>query len=84
MALGPELDSVKPWRWKLYFDVAANSTGNGVEAVLVFPKVQQIPVSVKLNFDCTNNVTKYEACIVDLQVALEFGKCCSLSSTWCF
>ena len=26
-----------------------------------------------MNFGCTNNVTEYEACIVDLQVALEFG-----------
>ena len=33
---------------------------------------QQIPVLVKLNFSCTNNVTEYEACIVGLQVALEF------------
>ena len=43
--------------------------------VLVSPKGQQIPVSVKLNFGCSNNVTKYEACIVGLQVALEFGTC---------
>ena len=72
MALEPQLDSVEPWRWKLYFDRATNSTGNGVEAVLVSPKGQQIPLSVKLNFDCTNNVTEYDACIVDLQVALAF------------
>ena len=57
---------------KLYFDGAANSTGNGVRVVLVSPKGQQIPISVKLNFDCTNNVMEYEACIVGLQVALEF------------
>ena len=41
--------------------------------VLVSPKGQQIPISVKLNFDCTNNVTEYKACIVSLQVAQEFG-----------
>ena len=73
MALEPVPDSVNAWRWKLYFDGATNSTGNGVGAILVSPKGQQIPVSIKLNFSCTNNVTKYEACIVDLQVALEFG-----------
>ena len=73
MALEPEADSVEPWRWKLYFDGASNSTGNGVGVVLVSLKDQQIPVSVKLNFDCTNNVKEYEACIVGLQVALEFG-----------
>jgi len=72
MALEPELNSVELWRWKLYFNGAANSTGNGVGVVLVSPKGQQIPVSIKLNFYCTNNVTKYEAYIVDLQVALEF------------
>ena len=71
MALEPKQDSVEPWHWKLYFDGVANSVGNGVEAVLVSPKGQQIPVSVKLNFDCTNNVTEYEVCIVSLQVALE-------------
>ena len=36
------------------------------------PKGQQILILVKLNFDCTNNVTEYEACIAGLQVALEF------------
>ena len=59
MALEPEADSVEPWRWKLYFDGASNSTGNEVGAILVSPKGQQIPVLVKLNFDCTNNVTEY-------------------------
>ena len=66
MALEPELDSVEPWRWKLYFDRATNSTGNGVVAVLVSPKGEQIPVSVKLNINCINNVIEYKACIVGL------------------
>ena len=43
--------------WNRYLDGAVNSTKNGVGGVLVSPKGQQIPVSVKLNFDCTNNVT---------------------------
>jgi len=68
-----ELRNVEPLLWKLYFDRATNSTGNGKGAVLVSSKGQKIPVSVKLNFDCTNNVTEYEACIVGLQVTLEFG-----------
>ena len=68
MVLEPEPDSVESWCWKLYFDFAANSTRNGVRAVLVSPKGQKILVSVKLNFDCTNNITEYEACIVGLQV----------------
>ena len=44
-----------------------------MKVVLVSPKGQQIPVSIKQNFDCTNNVTEYKACIVGLQVASEFG-----------
>ena len=66
MALKPEPENVEPWRWKLYFDGAANYTGNGVGAVLASPKGQQIPILVKLNFSCTNNVTEYGACIVSL------------------
>ena len=70
MALELEPDSVEPWHWKLYFDGAANSTRNGAGAILVSSKGQQIPVSIKQNFDCMNNVIEYEACIVGLQVTL--------------
>ena len=41
MALKPKLDSVEPWHGKLYFDRAANSTGNGVGAVLVSPRASK-------------------------------------------
>jgi len=72
-AIEPKPSNVEPWRWKLYFDEAANSTGNGVGAILVSPKGQQIHVSIKLNFYCSNNITKYEACIVGLHVVLKFS-----------
>ena len=64
---------MKPWHWKLYFDGATNTIRKGVGIVLGSLKGQQILVSIKLNFDCKNNVTEYEACIVSLQVALEFS-----------
>ena len=35
MALEVEPDNMELWRWKLYFDGAANSTENGVGVVLV-------------------------------------------------
>uniref|UniRef100_A0A2N9J4D2 Uncharacterized protein n=1 Tax=Fagus sylvatica TaxID=28930 RepID=A0A2N9J4D2_FAGSY len=60
-------------RWKLYFDGAANAIGSGIGAVLVSPKGWQTPIAVKLGFDCTNNITEYEACIVGLQATLEFS-----------
>uniref|UniRef100_A0A2N9G4K0 G-patch domain-containing protein n=1 Tax=Fagus sylvatica TaxID=28930 RepID=A0A2N9G4K0_FAGSY len=66
------VDEDNQGRWKLYFDGAANAVGSGIGAVLVSPKGQQTPIAVKLGFDCTNNMTEYEACIVGLQAALEF------------
>ena len=59
LAIEPKPGNEEPWRWKLYFIGAANSTGNRVGVVLVSPKGQQILVSVKLNFDCTNNIMEY-------------------------
>ena len=72
LAIKPEPSNVEPWHWNLYFDRAVNSIRNGVGVVLVSQKGQQILVSIKLNFDCMNNVIEYEACIVGLQVPLEF------------
>jgi len=53
LGIEPKPSSVEPWRWKLYFNGAANSTRNGVGIVLVSSMGQQIPVSVELNFDYT-------------------------------
>jgi ribonuclease HI len=55
------------------FDGAANATGSRIGAILISPKGKQTPIVVKLGFDCTNNIVEYEACIVGLQAALEFG-----------
>uniref|UniRef100_A0A2N9HCY0 Reverse transcriptase domain-containing protein n=1 Tax=Fagus sylvatica TaxID=28930 RepID=A0A2N9HCY0_FAGSY len=46
------------YRWKLYFDGAANTSGSEIGAVLISPKGQQSPIVVKLGFDCTNNMTE--------------------------
>ena len=34
------------------------------------PKGKYYPFTAKLNFDCTNNVAEYEACIMGLQAAI--------------
>ncbi|XP_075658977.1 uncharacterized protein LOC142628825 [Castanea sativa] len=73
LALETELSNIEPWCWKLYFDEALNSIGNEVRVVLVSLKGQQIPISIKLNFYCMNNITEYKACIVGLLVTLEFN-----------
>ncbi|XP_077246003.1 uncharacterized protein LOC143885836 [Tasmannia lanceolata] len=56
--------------WTMYFDGASNSRGRGVGIVLVSPRDEHIQISIKLEFDCTNNIAEYEACIAGLEAAL--------------
>ncbi|XP_077217991.1 uncharacterized protein LOC143852492 [Tasmannia lanceolata] len=56
--------------WTMYFDGATNSKGKGVGIVLISPRDEHIPISIKLDFDCTNNVAKYEAYIASLEATL--------------
>ncbi|KAG8500634.1 hypothetical protein CXB51_004143 [Gossypium anomalum] len=59
--------------WKLKFDGASNAVGNRIGAVLVSPNGDHYPFKCKLDFDCTNNMAEYEACIMRLQAAIERG-----------
>ncbi|PKI33702.1 hypothetical protein CRG98_045907, partial [Punica granatum] len=56
----------------MYFDVAVNSMGSGIGAVLISPDRHYYPVVAKIDFPCTNNVAEYEACILGLQAAIDF------------
>ncbi|XP_077226343.1 uncharacterized protein LOC143859575 [Tasmannia lanceolata] len=67
MELEEEIPST---RWTMYFDGAVNNRGQGIGAVLVSPKKEYIPISIKLQFECTNNMAEYEACIAGLEAAL--------------
>jgi len=55
--------------WKLYFDGAYSRKGNGVGVLLVSLKDEIIPLSYKLEFDTTNNITKYEVLVLGLRIA---------------
>ena len=55
---------------ELYFDGASNALGHGIGSVLISPERKYCPFTAKLNFDNTNNVTEYEACIMGLQAAM--------------
>ena len=57
--------------WKMYFDGASNALGHGVGAVLISPEGNHCSFTAKLSFDYTNNVVKYEACVLGLQAAIE-------------
>ena len=66
-----EEKSPKENGWKIYFDGASNALGRGVGIVLISPKRNHCPFTAKLSFECTNNMTEYEACVLGLQAAIE-------------
>ncbi|XP_022764236.1 uncharacterized protein LOC111309440 [Durio zibethinus] len=57
--------------WRMYFDGAANALGHGIGAILISPEERYYPVTARLNFNCTNNIAEYEACVMGLQAAIE-------------
>jgi len=66
------IESPKPNQtdiWKLLFDVSCTKDGAGARVVLISPKKGNITQSCKLNFEVTNNVAKYEAFLLGLQLA---------------
>ncbi|NAW06124.1 reverse transcriptase-like protein, partial [Salmonella sp. gx-f8] len=63
--------AIEDYPWKLSFDGASNAVGNGIGAVLVSPNGDHYPFTSKLDFDCTNNMAEYEACIMGIHAAME-------------
>ncbi|XP_070025247.1 uncharacterized protein [Nicotiana sylvestris] len=59
--------------WRMFFDGTANFKGVGIGAVLVSETGQHYPVSAKLRFSCTNNIAKYEDCILGLKMATDMS-----------
>ena len=59
--------------WKMYFDGAVNQYGNGIGVLLITPEGSYIFLAVKLNFEATNNMAKYEAYIVGMETLQELG-----------
>jgi ribonuclease HI len=59
--------------WIMYFDGAVNVSGNEAGAMIISHDKKHYPVSVKLQFGCTNNTAEYEACIMGLKAALELN-----------
>ena len=55
--------------WKMYFDGSSSREGSSAGIVLISPSNETITLSYKLEFQTTNNITKYEALILGLMVA---------------
>ncbi|XP_050890688.1 uncharacterized protein LOC127096117 [Lathyrus oleraceus] len=64
---GPEPEA----RWKLVFDGASNVMGYGIGVILISPKNGYTPLTSRPCFNCTNNIAKYEACIMDIDTVID-------------
>ena len=59
--------------WILYFDGSKTQEGWGVGCVLIDPKKNKHFLSYRLEFECTNNIPKYEALVQGLKRAIELN-----------
>ncbi|WRX16388.1 Ribonuclease H domain - like 10 [Theobroma cacao] len=57
--------------WKMYFDGESIALGHEIGAVLISPYGKHYPATARLNFNCTNNMTEYEALVMGLQVVID-------------
>ena len=63
----------------MVFDGAYNALGNIIGVVIISPEGSHTPFTARLCFDCTNNMAKYEACILGLKAAIDLRiKCLSV------
>lgn len=56
--------------WTMYFDEATNVSRNTTRAVIISLEKKQYHISVRLQFECTNNMVEYKACIIGLEATL--------------
>jgi hypothetical protein len=66
-------DSEDNFIWKMYFDGACSKEGSRDGIVFIFPTKEVIPMSYKLEFDTTNNISEYEALLLGLKAAKDMG-----------
>ncbi|XP_050902704.1 uncharacterized protein LOC127115116 [Lathyrus oleraceus] len=59
-------------RWTLVFDAASNGRGHDIGVVITSLTGFHLPFTVRLCFDCTNNMEEYKACIYGLEAAIDF------------
>ncbi|XP_042485901.1 uncharacterized protein LOC122066141 [Macadamia integrifolia] len=59
--------------WQMSFDGAANHKGCGAGVLLITPEGLNMPMAYRLDFECTNNMAEYEACLMGLKAAISIG-----------
>ncbi|XP_050909952.1 uncharacterized protein LOC127123821 [Lathyrus oleraceus] len=69
--LGPDEGPEPGSRWTLMFHGASNAKGHGIGEIITSSNDFHIPFTARLCFDCTNNMEEYEACIYDIEAAID-------------
>jgi len=59
--------------WHMNFDGSRSNEGNGAEIILVSPVGKIHNLSYRLEFACTKNVTDFEALLLGIENAPNFG-----------
>ena len=59
--------------WKMYFNGAGNQYWNGIGVHFITLKGSHKLLAVKLNFEATNNIVEYKACIAEMEALRELG-----------
>jgi hypothetical protein len=62
--------------WKMYFDGSSSKERSGAGILLISPSKEVITLSYKLEFETTNNITKYEALVLGLMFAKDMAIDC--------
>jgi hypothetical protein len=57
--------------WTLYFDGSKSQKGSGVGCILIDHKGKLHFLSCRLKFECTNNITEYEALVQGLKKSID-------------
>jgi len=57
----------------MYFDKAMTQYGNGIRVLLITLDGSHVPLAIKLNFEATNNMAEYKACITGMESLQELG-----------
>ena len=56
---------------EMYFNGISNALSHGIEAIFEFPEKNYYLFTAWLDFDCTNNLVEYEACVMGLWATVE-------------
>ena len=71
--LDKDILDIKLGAWRMYFDGAMNQYGNGIGVLLIILDGSHVPLVIKLNFEATNSIAKYESYIAEMEALQELG-----------